>query len=166
MDCGFILWKLGDSFAKGQGRLRSGLVLVDRIRWISIQRRTAARLSWRATAEQSRRRARRARRSEKGRGEKKRSESSLATLRNSGAVNLSRRRHGVDGEMAMTREKEDTTMKRTTSWALGWCRISPEMHGCGGWWDSGEKIILGIPKQGASLWVVYIFVWSCHERLV
>jgi len=43
------------------------------------------------------------------------SESSLATLRNSGAVNLSRRRHGVDGEMATTREKEDTTMKRTTS---------------------------------------------------
>ena len=31
------------------------------------------------------------------------------------AVNLSRRRHGVDGEMATTREKEDTTMKRTTS---------------------------------------------------
>ena len=55
----------------------------------------------------------RARRSEKGR--EKKSESSLATLRNSGAVNLSRRRHGVDGEMAMTREKEDTTTKRTTS---------------------------------------------------
>jgi len=50
----------------------------------------------------------RVRRSEKGRG-KKGSESSLATLRNSGAVNLSRRRHGVDGEMATTREKEDTT---------------------------------------------------------
>ena len=49
------------------------------------------------------------------RGGEKRSESSLATLRNSGAVNLSRRRHGVDGEMATTREKEDTTMKRTTS---------------------------------------------------
>ena len=46
---------------------------------------------------------------------KKGSESSLATLRNSGAVNLSRRRHGVDGEMATTREKEDTTTKRTTS---------------------------------------------------
>ena len=30
----------------------------------------------------------------------------------------------------------------------------------------GKKVILGIPKQGASLWVVYIFVWSCHERLV
>ena len=64
---------------------------------------------------------------------KKKSESFLATLRNSGAVNLSRRRHGVDGEMATTREKEDTTTKRTTSLALGWCRISPEMHGCGGW---------------------------------
>ena len=49
------------------------------------------------------------------RGGEKRSESSLATLRNSGAVNLSRRRHGVDGEMVTTREKEDTTMKRTTS---------------------------------------------------
>ena len=46
---------------------------------------------------------------------KKGSESSLATLRNSGAVNMSRRRHGVDGEMATTREKEDTTTKRTTS---------------------------------------------------
>ena len=46
---------------------------------------------------------------------KKGSESSLATLRNSGAVNLSRRRHGVDGEMATTREKEDSTTKRTTS---------------------------------------------------
>ena len=55
-----------------------------------------------------------ARRSEKGRG-KRGSESSLATLRNSGAMNLSRRRHEVDGEMATTREKEDTTMKRTTS---------------------------------------------------
>jgi len=31
---------------------------------------------------------------------------------------------------------------------------------------AGEKVILGIPKQGAFLWVVYIFVWSCHERLV
>ena len=31
---------------------------------------------------------------------------------------------------------------------------------------AGEKVILGIPKQRASLWVVYIFVWSCHERLV
>jgi len=30
---------------------------------------------------------------------------------------------------------------------------------------AGEKVILGILKQGASLWVVYIFVWSCHERL-
>ena len=49
------------------------------------------------------------------RGGEKRSESSLATLRNSGAVNLSRRRHGVDGEMATTREKEDTTTKKTTS---------------------------------------------------
>ena len=46
---------------------------------------------------------------------KKGPESPLATLRNSGAVNLSRRRHGVDGEMATTREKEDTTTKRTTS---------------------------------------------------
>ena len=46
---------------------------------------------------------------------KKRSESSLATLRNSWAVNLSRRRHGVDGEMATTREKEGSTTKRTTS---------------------------------------------------
>ena len=46
---------------------------------------------------------------------KKGSESSLATLRNYGAVNLSRRRHGVVGEMATTREKEDTTTKRTTS---------------------------------------------------
>ena len=46
---------------------------------------------------------------------KKRSESSLATLRNSEAVNLSRRRHGVDSEMAKTHEKEDTTIKRTTS---------------------------------------------------
>ena len=49
------------------------------------------------------------------RGGEKRSESSLATLRNSRAVNLSRRRHGVDGEMATTREKEDTTTKSTTS---------------------------------------------------
>ena len=49
------------------------------------------------------------------RGGEKGSESSLATLRNSGAVNLSRRRHRVDGEMATTREKEDTTTKRTTS---------------------------------------------------
>ena len=46
---------------------------------------------------------------------KKGSKSSLATLRNSGAMNLSRRRHGVVGEMATTREKEDTTTKRTTS---------------------------------------------------
>ena len=46
---------------------------------------------------------------------KKGSDSSLTTLRNFGAVNLSRRRHGVDGEMATTREKEDTTTKRTTS---------------------------------------------------
>ena len=46
---------------------------------------------------------------------KKGPESSLATLRNSGAVNLSRRRHGVDGEMVTTREKENTTTKRTTS---------------------------------------------------
>ena len=53
-------------------------------------------------------------RGKKGEG-KKGSESSLATLRNSEAVNLSRRRHGVYGEMATTREKEDTTMKRTTS---------------------------------------------------
>ena len=42
-------------------------------------------------------------------------------------------------EMATTREKEDTTTKRTTSRALGWCRFSPEMHECGGWWDSGGK---------------------------
>ena len=49
------------------------------------------------------------------RGGKKGSESSLGTLRNSGAVNLSRRRHGVDSEMVTTREKEDTTTKRTTS---------------------------------------------------
>ena len=55
MGCGFILWKLRDSFAKGQGRLRSGLVLVDRIRWILIRRREVGRggsgvgsgLSWR-----------------------------------------------------------------------------------------------------------------------
>ena len=56
-----------------------------------------------------------ARTEESEREGKKGSESSLATLRNSGAVNLSRRRHGVDGEMATTREKEDTTTKRTTS---------------------------------------------------
>ena len=68
---------------------------------------------WRAATEQSRRARARAQERE-GEGEK-RSESSLATLRNSGVVNLSRRRHGVDGEMATTREKEDTTTKRTTS---------------------------------------------------
>ena len=68
---------------------------------------------WRAAAEQSRRA--RARVQEREGEGKKRSESSLATLRNSGAVNLSRRRHGVDGEMATTHEKEDTTTKRTTS---------------------------------------------------
>ena len=50
MDCGLIFEEPRGSFAKDQGRLRSGLVLVDRIRWISIQWRTAARLSWRATA--------------------------------------------------------------------------------------------------------------------
>ena len=50
---------------------------------------------WRAAAKQSRRARARAQERE-GEG-KKGSESSLATLRNSGAVNLSRRRHGVDG---------------------------------------------------------------------
>ena len=50
MDCGLIFEEPRGSFAKDQGRLRSGLVLVDRIRWISIQRWKAARLSWRETA--------------------------------------------------------------------------------------------------------------------
>ena len=50
MDCGLIFEEPRGSFAKDQGRLRSGLVLVDWIRWISIQRWKAARLSWRETA--------------------------------------------------------------------------------------------------------------------
>ena len=71
-----------------------------------------------------------------------------------------RRRNGDDSREGRHHDEEDDEL------STRWCRITPEMHGCGGWWDSGEKIILGIPKHGASLWVVYIFVWSCHERLV
>jgi len=42
--------------------------------------------------------------------------------------------------------------------ASSWNRCCWASRGCA----QGEKVILGIPKQGASLWVVYIFVWSCH----
>ena len=48
-------------------------------------------------------------------GEKKGRRAPLLPCETSRAVNLSRRKHGVDGEMATTREKEDNTTKRTTS---------------------------------------------------
>ena len=48
-------------------------------------------------------------------GGKKGRRAPLLPCETSRAVNLSRRKHGVDGEMATTREKEDTTTKKTTS---------------------------------------------------
>jgi len=68
---------------------------------------------WRAAAEQKRR-ARARTQEREGEGKKGR-RAPLLPCETSGAVNLSRRRHEVDGEMATTREKEDTTMKRTTT---------------------------------------------------
>ena len=100
-----------------------------------------------------------------GEGKKGR-ESSLATLRNFWGGELveekarGRRRNGDDSREGRHHDEEDDELgTRVVSDFTG-------DDGCGGWWDSGEKIILGIPKQGASLWVVYIFVWSCHKRLV
>ena len=124
--------------------------------WLESEPRTGGRRRPRQVGPTCQRQRRVGARAGPGRGEKKIGELPcyLTKLWGSELVEekaRGRRQNGDDSREGRHHDEEDDELgTRVVSDFTG-------DDGCGGWWDSGEKIILGIPKQGAFLWVVYIF---------